>query len=271
MNKYLYAPIFVVIAVISGCAGIRQPPNPQVEEMRKAGRAYYDEKCKNVAGEKIYRTVEGVEGILLMKVRPPITNTMLEDPMWPGAAFALEFYGDSYISSFLGYEHATGRIDGTRNPITKEHRGYITPNNRPGARPGYRFVDVIDPSDGYRYRVTQIIKEVEHIRSYDSVRFKSMDYVLERKLTEAKPPRYGVTYEDHVTPEDRAIGVASSTVKVIDLETSEILGEAIRYAFRPRGVQRTDWLTSERCPNQVVGVNSATRKFVDQVLIPAAD
>lgn len=281
MNIRSYALTLIVIS-ISGCGGVRQPPNPQVEEMRKAGRAYYDEKCKSVAGEKIYRTVTGVEGILLMKVRPRTTETLLEDPMWPGAAFALEYTGDSYISSFLGYEHAFGNIDGRRNPITKEHRGYIKPEKGPGARPGYRYVDVIDPKDGLRYRVQSIRRivgkkdisahnvkiEVNKNPEYDLNIYR---YELTKVLTSQQSPRYGVTFEDYVIPEERAIGVASSTVRVIDLETNEVLGEVIRYAFRPRGVKLTHWLTSERCPNYAMGVDEATRKFVDQVLIPAAD
>ena len=96
-------------------------------------------------------------------------------------------------------------------------------------------------------------------------------YELTKALSTEPPPRYGVYYEDHVIPEERAIGVASSTVKVIDLKTNEVLGEMNRYAFRPRGIHFTDWLTSERCPNHSVGVNSATRKFVDQVLIPKGE
>ena len=47
----------------------------------------------------------------------------------------------------------------------------------------------------------------------------------------ATPPRYGVTYEDHVIPEDRYLGIASSTIKVLDLETKEVLGEMTRYAW----------------------------------------
>ncbi|MBK6638440.1 MAG: hypothetical protein IPG34_12730 [Rhodocyclaceae bacterium] len=44
-------------------------------------------------------------------------------------------------------------------------------------------------------------------------------------------PRYGVTFEDHVIPAERALGLASSTVKVIDLKTGEVLGEMLRYAW----------------------------------------
>ena len=96
-------------------------------------------------------------------------------------------------------------------------------------------------------------------------------YFLDKAPTTAPAPRYGVTYEDHVIPEERAIGVASSTVRVIDLTTNEVLGELVRYTFRPRGIRLTDWLTAANCPHHAVGSNSATRKFVDQVLIPKGE
>lgn len=271
MRNYYFASVLVSMVVIGGCGAARPQQNPQVMEMAKTGKAYYEEKCRTVAGEKIYRTVPDVEGILLMKIRPYRSETQLKDPLWPGAAFALEYDGDAYISTFLDYEYATGRIDGKLNPITPNHRGYISPEKRPGGRPGYRFVDVLDAKDGQRYRITRTIKEVEHISSYNMKKFKTMDHLLEKKLATEPPPRYGVTYEDHIIPEERAMGVASSTVKVIDLKTNEVLGEMNRYAYRPRGLQLTDWLTSTRCPNHAVGVSSATRKFVDQVLIPKGE
>ena len=88
------------------------------------------------------------------------------------------------------------------------------------------------------------------------------------------PPRFGVTYEDHVIPEERYLGVASSTVRVLDLETKEVLGEMIRYAWSPGAPSRVNpspWLTAYRCPDHAVGTGSATRKFVDQILIPAKE
>lgn len=41
-----------------------------------------------------------------------------------------------------------------------------------------------------------------------------------------------MTYEDHVVPEERALWLASSTVKVINRQTNEVLGEMTRYAWR---------------------------------------
>lgn len=262
--------LLLSVGMLHACASqqnaVSSADREAVAAMSKAGKAYFDKKCKTIAGEKIYRTVPDVEGLVLLKARPERSQTQLEDPMWPGAAFNDESYGERYIKDFLGYEH--GRLPKEELAPGIYRRGYITTDIRPGGLPGYRYVDVMNAKDGLRYRVIGTYKEVTHTHSYDGVKFKTNDYVLDKTPTTASAPRYGVTYEDHVIPEERAIGVASSTVKVVDLATNEVLGELIRYAWRPRGIKLTDWLTASNCPHHAVGSNSATRKFVDQVLIP---
>jgi hypothetical protein len=76
---------------------------------RKA-RALYEEKCRTVAGEKIYRTVPDVDGIVLLKVRPEAGGREWADLMWPGAAFALESSADRYVTTFLADEHAPEKV-----------------------------------------------------------------------------------------------------------------------------------------------------------------
>src|SRR5436305_14419752 len=71
----------------------------------KSGKELYEEKCKTVAGEKIYKKIENVEGIVLLKVRPEAGDREWADRMWPGAAFARESRTDEYITTFLSYEH----------------------------------------------------------------------------------------------------------------------------------------------------------------------
>ncbi len=124
----------------------------KAEEEKKAAlarkaRALYEEKCRTVAGEKIYRTVLDVEGIVLLKVRPEAGGREWADLMWPGAAFALESRADEYITTFLGYEQSSR--EGV--PVTPDRRGYINTNYVPenaSNLPGYRYVDVIDEKDG---------------------------------------------------------------------------------------------------------------------------
>jgi hypothetical protein len=152
--------------------------------------------------------------------------------------------------------------------------------------PGYRWVEVVDQRDGQRYRYTGSTKIVgrkdttargvqiamEKDPNYDLNIYRwSLDKAPSPSPT---PPRYGVTYEDHVIPEERYLGVASSTVKVLDLQTKEVLGEMIRYAWSPGAPSRVNpspWLTAYKCPGHPVGADAATRKFVDQILIPAKE
>lgn len=165
----------------------------------------------------------------------------------------------------------------------KEYRGYVSTTRVPGQtdRPGYRWVDVIDPKDGVRYRYSGSVKIVGRM----DVTAKGVQMLLARdpnhdlniyrwtldKTPAPDPaPRYAVTYEDHVIPEERALGVASSTVKVIDQQTQEILGEMLRYAwgiFPASSANPSPWLTAWKCPGHAVGAESATRKFVDQILL----
>jgi hypothetical protein len=265
--------LLLSVGLLAACAGqqnnVSTADREAVAAMSKAGKAYFEEKCKTVAGEKIYRTVPDVEGLVLLKVRPERSQTQLEDPMWPGAAFASESREDQYIKNFLGYERLPSNGDGSKGVISKERRGQIVPDKKLGDLPGYRYVDVIDAKDGQRYRYTVRIDQpwLRDKRYGEWVR----EFVLDKAHTTTPAPRYGVTYEDHVIPQERAIGVASSTVKVIDLTTNEVIGEMTRYAFRPRGIRQTEWLTSAECPAYPVDSSSSTRKFVDQVLKPKGE
>lgn len=239
---------------------------PTTPPAKSPGQLLFEEKCRTVAGEKIYRKVEDVEGIVLLKIRPHPGEREWADLMWPGAAFAREAWADDYINTFLGYEYSSSQ---TGDPVKPNYRGYVTTDRRPGGIPGYRYVDVIDEKDGKRYRYTGRWEEPwQYDKSYLKGHIK---FFLDKTPVTSPVPRYGVTYEDHVVPEEREFGVASSTIKVIDLQTQEVLGEMTRYAWgatKPSRANPSPWLTAWKCPGHAVGADAATRKFVDQVLIP---
>lgn len=267
--NFLLSLALTIGALSVTCQAMGRSPvaaEPTALDSAKSGKALYEEKCKTVAGEKIYKTVDNVEGIVLLKIRPQASDREWADRMWPGAAFALEAGENAYIDTFLGYEVETLEPFTKKPiPITAKRRGIITTTNRPNAIPGYRYVDVIDAKDGKRYRYTLIRKP----RPTSKIGW--IDTLLDKTPVNSPAPRYGVTFEDHVIPEERAVGVASSTIKVIDLKTNEVLGEMTRYAWSPGGPSRVNpspWLTAHKCPSQAVGAEAATRKFVDQILIP---
>lgn len=167
--------------------------------------AMFQERCKT-AGEKIYRTVDGVEGILLMKVRPKEDNFgeqyRMDDP------YGDDLGGDGYIETFLRARDEKGHLAAT-------------------VVGGYRYVDVIDATDGKRYRYTGRTEEPwqtdkHYLKGY--IRF-----VLDKAPTTAPSPRYGVTYDDISTLDDREYWIAGSSLRVIDLQTNEVIAERIGY------------------------------------------
>jgi hypothetical protein len=249
------------------------PATLSVQERVQRGKALFDEKCKTVAGEKIFKTVADVEGVLLLKLRPKAGEREWADPMWPGAAFAVEPTGEGYLNTFLGAEIPLGHPPGSPyfgKPPSEEMRGSITPRAlkdlRPIDRPGYRYVDVLDEKDGKRYRYTL----VEKPRPASKIGW--VDIVLDKIPAPDPVPRYAVTYEDQVVPEERALLLASSKVKVIDRQTNEVLGEMTRYAWSagaPTSANPSPWLSAYSCPKSKGLSGYATRMFVDQVLIPA--
>jgi len=275
--KATWMRLFVATLLAIGLTACAQGPQTAERQATQArmtdGKALFNEKCATVAGEKIYRKVENVEGLLLMKVRPQAGDTEWANRDWPGAAFARERQADGFIETFLGFEQEGGRaLDGTPTPVTPQYRGSVSTARNPGGLPGYRYVDVIDEKDNKRYRYTgrweePWQKDKSYLKGY-------IKFYLDKTTATTPSPHYGVTYEDHIIPEDRYLGVASSTVKVIDLQTNEVLGEMIRYAWSPGAPSRVNpspWLTAYRCPDHSRGTDAATRKFVDQVLIPAKE
>lgn len=277
MKQISKATIAISLALALSLTACQGPQTQAERSAREAavaratkGRALFEEKCRTVAGIKIHRKVSDVDGILLLRVRPKRGDRELADQTWPGAAFARESTGDEYIATFLGFEYAPGNgLTGQPGTITDQERGYISTDRRPGGRRGFRFADVLDPKDGVRYRFTGRWQEPwqtdhSYLKGY-------IKFYLDKQPANEPAPRYGVTFEDYVVPEERALGLASSTVKVLDLQTHEVLGEYIRYAWStsaPTSSNPVPWLTAYRCPDESVGTNAATRKFVDRVVAP---
>ena len=215
--------------------------NDYKERYAKA-KALFDERCKT-AGEKVYRTVDNVEGVLLLKVRQHDSGN--SNPMMPGAAAAHEFYGDGYMRSFLLYERDDAKFPGRT----------LIEDTTSSSRPGYRFVDVIDPEDKKRYRYTL-----------------AADTRVKRSETADPAPRYAVTFEDIINPNERQYWVASSTVKVIDLQTQETMGEFTRYVMDPgqgsQAGQRSPWGFAQGCNMTTSYGSYSPRLFTDQILKP---
>ena len=226
--------------------------------------AMFQERCKK-AGEFIYRTAENVEGVFLLKLRPKGVNYgdqyRMDDP------YGSDLIGEGYIEAFLWKRDAKGLF----NTITAG---------------GYGYVDAIDPQDGKRYRYTGSIKEVTRTTSITMggdgrTQFKTKAFILDKVPAPDPAPRYGVTYDDISTREERNYWIAGSSLKVIDLKTNEVMAERIGYMMdRGQGNKsggRSPWLlaANNACPRfgpekvsvpRSVNQLHQTRNFVEKVL-----
>jgi hypothetical protein len=53
------------------------------QQAKSPGQLLFEEKCRTVAGEMVYRKIEDVDGLLLTKVRPSAGDAGWADVMWP--------------------------------------------------------------------------------------------------------------------------------------------------------------------------------------------
>jgi hypothetical protein len=147
---------------------------------------------------------------------------------------------------------------------------------------GFRYVEALDPQDGKRYRYTGAVREVTRISSPliggDGKAYTGKAFVLDKTPATGPQPRYGVTYDDISTREDRDYWIAGSSLKVIDLKTNEVMAERIGYMMdRGQGSTaggRAPWSLAARnsCPEFPLDGSrqsyqiGQTRNFVEKVL-----
>lgn len=258
IGAYLVAAIGIVHADDKG----------QAARLAKA-EAMFAERCKK-SGEFIYRTVENVEGVFLMKLRPKKINFgnqfLMDDP------YGADVSSDGYLVNFLMGRNEKGSLVG-KSAVTR----------------GYRFVEAIDPTDGKRYRYTGSMKVVGRknpntpnhqieLKRNPNFDLNNYAFVLDKVLAPGEAPRYGVTYDDISTREERDYWIAGSSLKVFDLKTNEVIAERIGYMMdRGQGNNsggRSPWLlaASYACPRFPVTPGGhpfkgyQTRNFVEKVL-----
>ena len=212
----------------------------KVAEWRKRydpAKARFDQLCQN-AGEKIYRTADNVDGILLLKVRGDdekyqnYSYNPRKDQMWEDAAVESEFDREAYIEEFLLW--ATSSF------------------------PRYAYIDVVQ-------------KDSSIIRY--STRGEDRNWAMDKQPNPHPRARYAVTYENDISWENRKHWIAGTTIKIIDTKTNELMAEKTMYAFVPElGYSKFEqnpnpWGRGMRCPDE----NSYEQKtviFVSKVLIP---
>ena len=202
-------------------------------------KARFDQLCQN-AGEKIYRTADNVDGILLLKVRGDDEKYQSnrynprKDQMWEDASVESEFDREAYIEEFL-------------LPYTSSFPRYI-------------YADVLQ-KNGLVIRYSR--------------QKEDQNWVMDQQPTPHPRARYAVTYENDISWENRKHWIAGTTIKVIDTQTNELMAEKTMYAFVPElGYSKFEqnpnpWGRGMRCPSGESEFEQRTVTFAIKVLIPS--
>ena len=218
------------------------------QTQRDAGRArleesmaLFRERCKG-AGEKVVRTVDNVDGVVWMKWRDDDLNYSaqfkLDDP------YGKDCSAKDCISMLLRV--ASGAA--------------LAPDDAKRHATGFRFVETTDPRDGQLLRYTARIgvtgqRTPETLEQYkkNTGQDPGLDmfgFVLDRESIEKFTARYGITWDDTSTHEDREHWIAGSSLKIVDLRTNEVIAERIGYMIdQGQGSQagfRSPWLFAQQ-------------------------
>jgi hypothetical protein len=207
--------------------------------------AYFKKLCDEKSGEKIYKTFTGVKSVLVVKPLPPATEKDLYDQFW---------YGDPYSNdSALGNRgelHASTLI---RNQEFLDGRGNT----------GLQF---------FEQRITtKIGEEIQRIEPSDVP-----PYFVSKSTIDKPTSRFGISWEDISTPEDRKYWVAGSRLRILDLTNNSVVAERVGYfieaGFGSTSGQRRPWQTSRgqstTCP-AIINRDFSDRWFILKVINPS--
>ena len=213
-------------------------PNPVPEDSGyKPGmtpKQYFDHLCKAEAGEFIYKTVENVEGLYLMRPREPVNDDKLQH------LYALE---DPYAYSDIETD--------------APQKLFINPPWW-----NYKFFEVRKPESASGIR-----SGTQYLRYFGYVQGKSPMSVGDVSMLKS---RYGYTWRGIKRPHDRELGIVGGELIVMDLESNEVL--AVRRGFIRSGDVKNNltgvwWLGGHVCPKYRDG-HINTYEFISKVLKP---
>ncbi len=239
----------IVLAAFGYLPGKAMVEQHQRDTYAKAAWAYFKMKCDTEAGEKIYKMFTGVKSVLIVKPLPPATEADSRDQFW---------MGDPYSASIHSQR---GKLEAARFASPNAPIAY-------GANgPGLDFVELTIPADS---RETQ--RFVKYI--YPSGKREYVQQPIDKPSS-----RFGISWEDISSREDRKYWIAGGRLRVIDLENGSVIAERTGYlieaGFGSTSGGRSPWLTARgigpngrSCPETH---DWSDRWFVLKVLNPATE
>jgi hypothetical protein len=182
-----------------------------VKARYEKAKALFDERCKT-AGEKIYRTVDGVEGVFLMNLRNESIN--FSDQYQQNDPYGYSGTGDDYIKLFIRGRSTVpttiGKIVDSKNIVT------------------YKYAEApsTDGKGFVRYTTITPKEDSERIS-----RNGGGTVSIAKTIVSQRSAKFGIAWSDISTKQDRDYWIAGSSLKIIDLANNEVIAERIGYMF----------------------------------------
>jgi hypothetical protein len=223
------------------------------QERFQAIGEHFQRLCKEKAGDKIVRTVEGVDGFFIMRPRKPThLSDEFKDQYWMG-----DPYGHSDMEAENpGYIFLWDQIGESNDAGVK-----VTPIS------GFDFIELPNPDREVNSNAPKYLRIVAAQRLQDKDGRRSIEY--EKTPTDTLRSHYGLDWEDISTPEDRKIWIAGGRTRVIDLRTRQVIAERTGYVVDPyqNSIGGIPWGTAQKtaCPPFEIE-SRKTKEFVAKVL-----
>ncbi len=191
--------------------------------------------CAKDGGDKIYRTVENVQGVFQMRARVDAITSK------PGGLSDQYGMVDPYGWALGDRDDMSGLVGGSsiREKVTYQNvRGeeVTGERNMPLGKQGYWFVEQHAESNSPTanlYRRIYLVSNPAYKNS-QSVTDPSPRFIRKQKAVNQLKSRYGYLTEDLTTKDMRDNWIGAGRIKIIDLQTNEVLAERKGY-FRASG------------------------------------
>jgi hypothetical protein len=227
-------------------------PNPvPVDSGYKPGMTpeqYFEHLCKTEAGEFVFKTVENVEGLYLL--RPNKSDGYTTEHLYALEAPYGRGVGGTHPEEYF-VQPVIGKYEFLEVPLTSSGGG----TERPIKYSRYYRDENSHPDQKYQAAING--------------QFITVPYIVAETETSAMKSRYGFTWRGIVRPHDRENGIGGGEIIVLDLQTREVL--AVRRGFvlgvsDPSRRPGFSWSMGKRC---VGSKDKSDYTFLNEVLKPA--
>ena len=214
----------------------------------KAAWAHFRQRCES-AHVTYYKTVPPQDAVFIMKPAKRATTAQLKDQFW---------MGDPYDLPETPEWEARGLLFRQKT---------LLPTGSPEARQrgGFDYVEAPHPDKPGKYMRYKLWTP----RGYADGR--PLYKMWEPMEADTRLARYGYTWDDISTKEDRHFWVAGGRLRVVDLETGEVVAERVGFVIeRYFGVtsslfNQTPWMNAQKCPIRITTFGDR-REFISTAL-----